>query len=243
MHKRRLHFDELESTSTYIKENYERLENYTFVSCDYQTNGHGRMNRQWVSSKGEDLLFSLLIKDPLLIKKFSDISLMSAVVIYKLLRHLGICNAKIKWPNDVYVNNKKIAGILLESISSGGGIDAMIIGIGINVNSVIFDIDSPRAEPTSIALEYGRLVSLPAIKNYVYRVIQNELSRIKNGTSDYLEIVNRNNYLKNKEVYARIDGKKELVRVIEVNKNNSLRVLCNGNEHNIISDEVTFTNK
>ena len=60
---RKAHFEELDSTSTYLKKNYLKYDNMTFISASYQTNGHGRNNRNWHSNPKENLLFSILIKD------------------------------------------------------------------------------------------------------------------------------------------------------------------------------------
>ena len=80
-----IHFETIDSTNTYLKENYEKLDNFTFVSADFQSAGRGRNNRNWKSEKGENLLFSLLIKDKALIDKFSSLSVISAFSIIKAL--------------------------------------------------------------------------------------------------------------------------------------------------------------
>ena len=136
--KRIFHFNELDSTSAFLKRGRFSLRNFTFVSCDFQTNGHGRMGRTWVSPEGENLMFSVLIKDKALVNNFSFLSLCSAVSILKVLQKLGLENVSIKWPNDVYVNGKKICGILLESVADNNQMSSVIVGIGLNVNTTDF---------------------------------------------------------------------------------------------------------
>ena len=126
-----LHFESVDSTNTYLKQNYNNLENFTFVSADNQTQGRGRNNRKWISSN-DSLLFSLLLKDKKYFDYVNTISILSAYSIVQVLQDYGINNLSIKWPNDVYVNDSKISGILLESISSTN-IECLIVGIGINV--------------------------------------------------------------------------------------------------------------
>ena len=128
-----LFFETIDSTNTYLKQNYENLDNFTFVRADLQTSGRGRSSRKWLSKKGDNLLFSLLIKDKELINKYKALSINSAYLVLKILEEYGLKNLSLKWPNDIYVNGNKICGILLESVSKQE-IECLIIGIGLNVN-------------------------------------------------------------------------------------------------------------
>lgn len=233
------HFKNIESTSTYLKQNYNGLDNYTFISADYQSKGHGRYGRKWIGENGKDLMFSILIKDKKIISKYNYLSLASAVVVYETLKQLDIENVLIKWPNDVFVNDKKISGILLESVSCDSEINCLIIGVGINVNSTNFE-NNMINNPTSIYLETKREISLNDLKNNVYREFLNMFKKVQNNDYSYLEVVRNNNYLKNKLVYANINELKTLVEVIDINEDNSLKVK-NDNEYiNLTSGEITF---
>ena len=96
-----IHMEEIDSTSAYLKRNYNDYENFTFLSCDYQSGGHGRSNKKWYSNKKENLLFSILIKDKKIISDYSSLSLVSAKAIMDVLVELGVNNVSYKWPNDV----------------------------------------------------------------------------------------------------------------------------------------------
>ena len=237
---KRIHFEEINSTSSYLKENYEKYENLTFVSTDYQDTGHGRNNRIWFSEKGDNLLFSILIKDKDLFANVSDLSLASSVCIYNSLKKLGIGNISIKWPNDVYVGDRKIAGILLESVSYGKGIEAIVIGVGVNVNSRKFNEDLVN-KTTSVYLEISKQIDLKMFRELVYHECIEIITNVKNGNRFYLSVVKDNNYLLGKKVYALINNKKELVEVIDINDDNSLRVKLNDTYINLRSGEVTFS--
>ena len=105
-----IEFEEIDSTNTYIHDHYQELDNDTIVRAHYQTHGRGRSNHIWEADKNEQLLFSYYMKqnvDPL------KVSAIMAYAIVTVLRMKQI-NAFIKWPNDIYVNNQKIAGILVE---------------------------------------------------------------------------------------------------------------------------------
>jgi len=156
-----------------------------------------------------------------------------------MLKELDIRNIKIKWPNDIFVNNKKIAGILLESKSQGAHIKALVIGVGINVNSIKFS-ENMSNTPTSICLELNRKIELSNIKKNIYDKFVNMLDKIKNGDFSYLKTIRENNYLKGKKVYALICGKKILVEVIDINDDNSLKIKKEDEYINLYSGEITF---
>ncbi|ONN26521.1 biotin--acetyl-CoA-carboxylase ligase [Thermosipho affectus] len=126
-----IYFEKINSTNDYLKNSYKKLKNGTIVVSKIQTNGRGRLGRNWVSNEG-GLWFSILVKRNL--KKPNFYTKLSSIVILNVLKNLNI-NAKIKWPNDIYVNSKKLSGILTEAISFNNKIKCIIIGIGINVNN------------------------------------------------------------------------------------------------------------
>ena len=144
-----LHFDEIDSTNTYLKREYQNLDNLTFVSALFQSNGHGRFSRSWHANKSESVMFSYLLKDKEYIDHFSYISMITAVLVVKYLEEKGLENVSIKWPNDVYVNGKKICGILLEGMIP----EYVIVGVGINLNQKQFDNSILRHPATSVKIE------------------------------------------------------------------------------------------
>lgn len=131
-----IEFDEIDSTNLYLKNNYLTLPNYTIVKTKYQTIGHGQFGRVWESKRGQNLLFSLLIKKdlPFVVKDANPVFVSALLA---LLDELGI-DADFKYPNDIYVGTKKLAGILIETKFSGPNVDYIIIGIGLNINQEEF---------------------------------------------------------------------------------------------------------
>ena len=232
-------FESIDSTNLYIKKNYQDLDNFTFVSSLYQSKGKGRNVRKWESTKGNNLLFSLLIKDEDILNKYQCLSILSAVSIYNVLKSLNINNVSIKWPNDVYVNDKKICGILLEGISYDNKLQNIIIGIGLNVNESDFE-KFELYDATSIKKELNKEISLDDIKEKVYDSLLSQLNKIKENDYSYLVVAKNNNYLLNKEVYAYVNNQKVLVQVLDINEDNSLKVLLDGKIINLFSGEITF---
>ena len=231
-----IHFDSIDSTSTYLKRSYNELDNLTIVFADHQTSGHGRMKREWVSPKGDSLLFSILFKDKDIISNFKDLSLMSAVIIRKFILDY-VDDVSIKWPNDVYVNGKKICGILLESVSMGEDIDAVVLGIGININIKGFN-DELKHKATSLYLETNKTFDIDVLKQNLLIHLSNLVNRIKNHDKTYLDTVREHNYLAGKEVIATIENEECRVLVITVADDNRLIVLKDGMYFSLSVGEV-----
>lgn len=117
--------------------------------ADAQTHGRGRQGRTWTSPPGENLMFSLLLRPRRAARFISGLPIAVGVAVHGALSEtLG--GVTLKWPNDLLVHGKKIAGILVEATSRGGDVDALVVGIGINVHSREFP-EGIRA--TSVALE------------------------------------------------------------------------------------------
>ena len=231
-----IHFEEIDSTNTYLKNNYQELDDLTFVSASKQTQGRGRNNRNWLSDNN-NLLFSILLKNKNYFNLTNSISIISAYTIVEVLKEYGINNLSIKWPNDVFVGDKKICGILLEAISSQN-IECLIIGVGINVNQKEF-IGEYIIGPTSMINELNKEIDIEILKDDIYKRFIDNLNKLLNGYDYYKDIVTYN-YLKNKEVYALINGKTENVLVKDINRDYSLCVMIDNKEININSGEISF---
>lgn len=146
------------STMDAAREQAERgAEEGTVVVAEEQTVGRGRFGRPWVSTAGQDLLFSIVLYPGSWV--FSRLSLAVPVAVIRAIRRTCGISPTLKWPNDVRIGEKKVSGILVESAVQGAQIHHAIAGIGINVN---MEPDlHPEAGPaiTSLAAELGGPVS------------------------------------------------------------------------------------
>jgi BirA family biotin operon repressor/biotin-[acetyl-CoA-carboxylase] ligase len=130
----------------------------TIIHANYQTAGRGQIGNTWESEEGKNLLISLILR-PIMIKP-SDQFIISKIV------SLGICdylrqhtdNVSIKWPNDIYINYDKIAGILIEVSIIRDEIENVIAGIGLNINQRTFKSDAPN--PVSLSMITGKNYNL-----------------------------------------------------------------------------------
>ncbi|RHW41271.1 biotin--[acetyl-CoA-carboxylase] ligase [Neobacillus notoginsengisoli] len=128
----------------------------TLVIADEQTSGRGRMERKWHSPKGEGIWMSLLVRPEIPPQQAPQLTLLTAVAAVRAIEEAAGLTPVIKWPNDIMVNSKKIAGILTEMQAEADRIHSVIIGIGINVNQDRTDFPKELlGTATSLAIETG----------------------------------------------------------------------------------------
>ena len=143
-------FEELDSTNNFVKMNASNLDNGAIIVAEMQTKGRGQRDNTWISKKG-NLYFSIILKEGVQRDNVFKHIVQSSLAIIETLNHFKI-DAMIKYPNDCLVDNKKISGVLIESLGSKK-IDYIVIGIGLNVNQVIFDELSNKATSMKLKLE------------------------------------------------------------------------------------------
>jgi len=136
-----IHLESVDSTNNYIAELIAKknIVHGISVFADAQTNGKGQRGSVWTSNPGENLIYSLFldssniaVKDQFILTQFISFSVTNVLLKYGIF-------SDIKWPNDIYVKGKKIAGILIENQINGSNLNGSIIGIGLNVNQTVFN--------------------------------------------------------------------------------------------------------
>ena len=115
-------------------------ENGTVILADEQYDGKGRGNKKWISPKG-GLWMSLIIKPRIELDKINILSLIAAISVCEAINETSNLETRIKWPNDIVIDDKKIAGIIIDSSINDSNIDYVVIGIGINMMVDIIKID------------------------------------------------------------------------------------------------------
>jgi BirA family biotin operon repressor/biotin-[acetyl-CoA-carboxylase] ligase len=115
------------------------IDEWTVVVADLQTGGRGQRGKTWNSEMGKNLLCSIVLKPKNFVAKDQfQISMMTSLAIIETLNEYGV-KAKVKWPNDILVKSKKIAGILIENQIVANSIESCVIGIGLNLNQQDFN--------------------------------------------------------------------------------------------------------
>ncbi|MGL4451911.1 MAG: biotin--[acetyl-CoA-carboxylase] ligase [Sarcina sp.] len=231
-------YESIDSTNTYCKNNYSNLNDRSIIIAKEQTLGRGKNNRTWFSPKG-GIYMSILLKDLNHISKIEILPLVTSLAIVKALKYLNI-SAMIKWPNDIIVNNRKAGGILVESKIFNGGLNRLVIGIGLNISSTN-SIDELKNK--FIALN-DIITTLPSNEIIIANII-NELNiLLKEDTTSILNEYMIYSILQNKTVnLISNDNKITSVKVLGLNSDGSLKVQCldSTKEFNIISGEFSIT--
>ena len=174
---------EVDSTNVYaaalIKTSPKIITDGMVIYTDNQTNGKGQRGSTWETTPNKNLTFSLVLKPNLLVNEQFLLSKICALGILDFLTDLGIKNTHIKWPNDIYVDNKKIAGMLLENTLKNSKIEFCVAGIGININQTVFNEHLQQA--TSLQLITNKSYNLTSILNQLLFFIEKRYLQLKAG--------------------------------------------------------------
>ncbi|ERJ11443.1 biotin--[acetyl-CoA-carboxylase] ligase [Haloplasma contractile] len=189
-----IEFSKIDSTNNYMKENFMSLPNFSVVRADYQTMGRGQFTRTWESNEGENLLMSILLKDDL---HFEYMDYINPIIIASLtdtLKEYGIASV-FKYPNDIYVNGKKICGVLVETSIVNNQLNYIVVGIGLNVNQAEFE----NQNATSIRKLTTKKVVLKDVMNSLLNQINHHINLALTGhyekiTETYKTTYNKKNF-------------------------------------------------
>ena len=140
-------FQSLGSTNKYLREQAEKSDcSGSVVLAERQTSGRGRRGKTWVSPFAANIYMSILWDFEQGAQALEGLSLAVGVAVRRALIEVGLEDVRLKWPNDIYIGNKKLGGILLEMIGDPAGHCSVVIGVGINVSmpaSIAVNIDQP----------------------------------------------------------------------------------------------------
>lgn len=160
---------ETSSTNSYLSRMASILPSGTVIYTNSQTSGRGQRGNSWEAEPGKNLTFSMLVKQPAVVpsKQFRISEAVSLAVVEWLSQYSD--GFSVKWPNDIYYNDKKICGILIEHVLCGNAIVHTIVGVGINVNQQHFLSDAPN--PVSLIHVTGHEIPLePALHEVCERI-------------------------------------------------------------------------
>lgn len=179
---RTIHYhDAVESTNSLAMElAQEGCPEGTVVLADQQLSGRGRAGRTWHSPAGVGIYCSLVLRPKMAPAKGQLITLMVGVAIVKAIVLLTKLSPRVKWPNDILVNDKKVAGILLESMVCGGQISHAVIGFGINVNNGPGDLpEDIRVNASSLFMELKKPVKRGKLAVEIFSELERLYSRLQ----------------------------------------------------------------
>lgn len=200
--------EKIDSTNDFLKKMIRNteVENFSIVIAHNQSKGRGQMENQWLSEPGKNLTFSILIKN--FIKPTTPLFLLNCLISTVLIEFISekkIKNTSIKWPNDIFIDNQKVAGILIENSYKSNTIVDSVIGIGLNVNQIHFP-NLPLA--TSLALKAEKKFDT---QNLLLELQKNIIKKVfdfkETNGFDLIKTYNQNLYKINKPmVFKKADN-------------------------------------
>ena len=216
-----IRLDTVDSTNRYLRDEADLLWNkfalgkgVVVVVAGHQSAGRGQRGNVWCSNAGENLLFSILVRpgEQLEVCKQFLLSQVVALSLHDTMKCYGI-DAKLKWPNDIYVENRKLAGILVELDYSGAFVEQAIIGIGINVNQELF----PEMDriPVSMKMLLGRNLGINDVLATALEFFEHYYSQMLYGNREALAAEYSRLLLGYKELRSFVDSEGCFDAVIE----------------------------
>ena len=184
-----IRLEEIDSTNRYLKNYREEGDEEMIVAvADYQSAGKGQGTHTWESEKGKNLLFSIKVYPHWIPVRRQFVLSMAGALAVKDALDSYVENITLKWPNDVYWNDKKISGTLIENTIGSKGIKSCVFGIGLNANQLVFHSDAPN--PVSLAQILGHEVDRDEV-----------LKKILDGFEKYYELLRRADYMDVSGIY------------------------------------------
>lgn len=177
-----IYFEKIDSTNLYAKQNMQNLQDRDIICADEQTQGRGRFNRPWADLGAENIYLTMVLKPSSQFSEvFSNLTQYLSLCICQELETLGL-KPQIKWPNDVLINGKKVAGILAESVIKNGKLEGIALGMGINLKASRLDMAHLERPITSINLEYWGEIDKETFQSRILeRFFENYETFLDNG--------------------------------------------------------------
>ncbi len=176
------HFDTIDSTNSYALRliSTEEVKEGTVIQAGYQSSGRGQMSKSWEGNSAENVYMSVILKPIFLaLQKQFFLNKIASLAIIDVINDYMKVDAKVKWPNDVYIGNRKTCGILIQNMLGGKTIQHTVIGIGLNVNQEGFSQSLPN--PTSLKIESGKQFSIQEVITRVSSYLDFWYSELKQG--------------------------------------------------------------
>ena len=233
-------FKNINSTNKYALENIDSIAANSVVTAETQDAGRGRFSRKWISDKKGNCYISFVLKPDLCYRNnFPNLTQYLSVVLCRELKKYNI-QPNIKWPTDVQINGKKIAGILSEVAFLGNNFKGIVLGVGVNLNLEEEDIAKIDIPATSLNLETNTKTDCEKfINEFIESFFENYDDIIKNGfTSIRAEYLSYCDFI-GKEITIKNPEPTTLGTAIGIAEDGSLEILTqNGETKKIISGDV-----
>lgn len=239
--KKLIFLEKVSSTNDYAKTIAFDDSNETVIIADEQISGRGRLGRDWYSEKGTGIWMSIILKPDIEPAEAPKITQVAAAAMTLAINEITGAEVKIKWPNDIIINKKKVCGILTEMNAELGTINYVVVGIGVNVNQSSFS-DELKNKATSIKQELDKNISRKDIViSFLYHFEKLYNDFINSGSLiKTIKICKEKSILIGNEVRVITKSKVRQVKVMDINSEGQLVIENeNGELENIFYGEVS----
>lgn len=233
-----IHLDTVDSTNTYAKKIITNCDDIIVVYADCQTGGRGRLGRNFVSNNQKGIYMSIAFKSMYDNEYISRFTAYTSTIVSSVIDEVTNLNTKIKWVNDIYLNNKKICGILTESIIKDNS-SYVIVGIGLNVLKQTFDTELTSKVTTLEDETNIKYNILELIEKIVYSFIIN-LHQMK--TKEYIKTYKEKSNVIGKNVEVNISNNKIYGKAIDIDSDGELVIQTSDEIIKVFSGEITKLN-
>lgn len=224
-------YDTVGSTNDLAKELCKNGRQYLVVA-DSQTNGHGRQGKSFFSPEGSGLYFSLTVNTDSPEFSFTGVTCAVAVACTRAIEKLTYLHPGIKWVNDIYIDNKKVCGILVQSVTENGRITRLVIGVGINISTAEFPEDI-REIAGSLNKKIDRSILTAAIVNNILELLKEEPCR-------YIGEYKAKSIVIGKEIVYIRDGIPHSAAAVDIDSAGGLVVEENSEKITLTSGEISL---
>ena len=230
-------FDSIDSTNKYLKSKINEKNYGTIVISNEQTNGYGKNDRQFISNKDTGIYMSILINPNCLIEESLKITILTSVAVLSAIKYVYNLDVKLKWVNDIILNDLKVGGILCESqINLNTNIiDNMIVGIGINVKNFEFP---PSLKNIATSIENNTNIKIS--RNELISEIINFFDLYFIDNKNYLNLYRENSYVLGKDIKVIQNDRQLFAKAIDIDDNGSLIVQEQEKIIKLISSDISI---
>lgn len=230
-------FDSIDSTNKYLKSKINEKNYGTIVISNEQTNGYGKNDRQFISNKDTGIYMSILINPNCLIEESLKITILTSVAVLSAIKSVYNLDVKLKWVNDIILNDLKVGGILCESqINLNTNIiDNMIVGIGINIKNFEFP---PSLKNIATSIENNTNIKIS--RNELISEIINFFDLYFIDNKNHLNLYKENSYVLGKDITVIQNDRQFFAKAIDIEDNGALIVQEQEKIIKLISSDISI---
>ena len=235
-----IEFENLSSTNKFSLEKIDYYPSDTVIRAQIQSAGRGRFDRKWISDKKDNCYISFILKPNIKYREnFANLTQYLSIVLCELICQFGVF-PEIKWPNDVLINGKKIAGILSEVSFSGEHFNGIVLGVGVNLNLQASEIAKLSIPATSLNIEISKHIDSDIfVEQLVEKFFENYDVLLKEGFSYFrAQYISFSNFI-GKQVTIKNPNIQNLGMAINVCEDGAIEILtANGETKKFFSGDI-----